>query len=389
MVQERVTEARSHRLGRKQRHPYYGFFFGVYLLPERKPRHHRRRNQYNHLVNSTAILTDTGNLLLLSDTTRETVWQSFDHPGSAFIPNMKIGIDLTANRPRFLRSWKSPWDPSVGNFSLGISSVKPYQVLIWSNSEIYWRSGPWNSRIFLGVPGMNSNYLNGFSIAEEAGSINFIYAAFSDSESNQTLLSLNSTGILEQLDWDEEKREWFTSLSVPGSECDDFGKCGPSGVCDPTSSPPCSCLRGFEPKFREDWNRGNWFGGCVRSNPLSCATNGSASGTAKNKGDGFVKLEKMKPPDSIASLSFDGAEGCEGVCLRNCFCVAYAYDVGIGCMFWSGDLIDLQKFPVSGVDLYIRLPVSEIGHILSLSLLLNEKIGFALFFSLKTDANAK
>ncbi|KAG9452824.1 hypothetical protein H6P81_005728 [Aristolochia fimbriata] len=311
--------------------------------------------------NSTAILTDTGNLLLLSDTTRETVWQSFDHPGSAFIPNMKIGIDLTANRPRFLRSWKSPWDPSVGNFSLGISSVKPYQFLIWNNSEIYWRSGPWNSRVFLGVPGMNSNYLNGFSVAEEAGSINFIYAAFNDSVSNQTLFTLNSTGIVEQLEWDEKKKEWFTFWTVPSSQCDVYGKCGPSGVCDPSSSPPCSCLRGFQPRFREDWNRGNWFGGCVRSNPLSCATNGSASGTAKNKGDGFVKLEKMKPPDSIASLSLDGAEGCEGVCLKNCSCVAYAYDVGIGCMFWSGDLIDLQKFPVSGVDLYIRLPVSEIG----------------------------
>ncbi|MFQ6620904.1 hypothetical protein Gotur_002697 [Gossypium turneri] len=29
-------------------------------------------------------------------------------------------------------------------------------------------------------------------------------------------------------------------------------------------------------------------------------------------------------------------------------------------MLWSGDLIDVQKFSASGVDLYIRLPSSEL-----------------------------
>ncbi|XP_052485399.1 G-type lectin S-receptor-like serine/threonine-protein kinase SD1-13 isoform X5 [Gossypium raimondii] len=46
--------------------------------------------------------------------------------------------------------------------------------------------------------------------------------------------------------------------------------------------------------------------------------------------------------------------------MKNCSCVAYAYDAGIGCMLWSGDLIDVQKFSNRGVDLYIRLPSSEL-----------------------------
>ncbi|MFQ6620890.1 hypothetical protein Gotur_002700 [Gossypium turneri] len=29
-------------------------------------------------------------------------------------------------------------------------------------------------------------------------------------------------------------------------------------------------------------------------------------------------------------------------------------------MFWGGDLIDVQKFSTRGVDLYIRLPSSEL-----------------------------
>ncbi|XP_040942694.1 G-type lectin S-receptor-like serine/threonine-protein kinase At1g11330 [Gossypium hirsutum] len=51
---------------------------------------------------------------------------------------------------------------------------------------------------------------------------------------------------------------------------------------------------------------------------------------------------------------------CKDQCLKNCSCVAYAHDDGIGCMFWGRDLIDVQKFSTSGVDLYIRLPSSEL-----------------------------
>ncbi|PPD66887.1 hypothetical protein GOBAR_DD36233 [Gossypium barbadense] len=46
--------------------------------------------------------------------------------------------------------------------------------------------------------------------------------------------------------------------------------------------------------------------------------------------------------------------------MKNCSCVAYAYDAGIGCMLWSRDLIDVQKFSNRGVNLYIRLPSSEL-----------------------------
>ncbi|KAG9452525.1 hypothetical protein H6P81_005429 [Aristolochia fimbriata] len=324
--------------------------------------------------NSSAILTDTGNLQLLTETTGETtvLWQSFDHAGSVHLPYMKLGIDVHSNHSRFLRSWKSPWDPSVGNFSLGISPIKPHQLVIWStNSDmIHWRTGPWNGRSFLGVTPIDSRYFKVFStLTDEGGSVYFTYSPSNDSLSNTSVFSLNSTGNIEQLQWSQEKKEWFTSWAAPANPCDVYGKCGPWGFCNPSStSPRCSCLSGFQPRFKEEWNRGNWTGGCARMNLLSCSTTKASTSTStatlkkKKKGDdGFVKLESVKPPDSIASFSIDGAEGCEGECLTNCSCVAYAFDVGIGCMFWSGNLIDLQKFPVNGVDLYIRLPASEIG----------------------------
>ncbi|PKI73767.1 hypothetical protein CRG98_005838, partial [Punica granatum] len=52
---------------------------------------------------------------------------------------------------------------------------------------------------------------------------------------------------------------------------------------------------------------------------------------------------------------------CESHCLSNCSCTAYAYDEGIGCMGWYRNLVDIQKFPNGGVDLYIRVANSELG----------------------------
>nr|KYP39912.1 Putative serine/threonine-protein kinase receptor [Cajanus cajan] len=66
----------------------------------------------------------------------------------------------------------------------------------------------------------------------------------------------------------------------------------------------------------------------------------------------------MKVPDFAHRLDVEEGQ-CGTQCLQNCSCLAYAYDAGIGCLYWSEDLIDLQKFSTAGVDLYIRLAHSE------------------------------
>ncbi|KAG9452828.1 hypothetical protein H6P81_005732 [Aristolochia fimbriata] len=313
--------------------------------------------------NTSATLLDTGNLVVLDPNTGETIWESFDHPSHGLLPTMKIGIDLNTSQSRFLQSWKDASDPSAGNFSLGISPLKPpYQAYIWRNiSEPYWRSGPWNGRAFLGIPGMSSRFISEFSVDEEGGSVTMMFDPYNDSASNQTLFRLNSSGNFEQLLWIDEKKEWLSTWSALRNECDVYGKCGPSGVCNPLSSPLCTCIRGYGPRFKEEWNRGKWSGGCVRRNLLKCELEANGSSNSSSREDAFLKLQMMKVPDTIASLSFVSADDCEGMCLRNCSCSGYAFDAGIGCMFWNGDMIDLQIFGVDGVDLYVRLPASELG----------------------------
>ncbi|XP_026384255.1 G-type lectin S-receptor-like serine/threonine-protein kinase B120 [Papaver somniferum] len=48
------------------------------------------------------------------------------------------------------------------------------------------------------------------------------------------------------------------------------------------------------------------------------------------------------------------------ICLKNCSCLAYSHDGGIGCMTWGENLVDIQKFTQGGKDLYIRLARSDI-----------------------------
>ncbi|CDY34653.1 BnaC08g42120D [Brassica napus] len=106
--------------------------------------------------------------------------------------------------------------------------------------------------------------------------------------------------------------------------------------------------------YTAEWNARNWSNGCVRRASLQCnVSNGGG------KGDGFLKLQKMKVPIN-AEQSLANVQACPKVCSDNCSCTAYAYDRGIGCMLWSGDLVDMQSFLGSGIDLYIRVAHSEL-----------------------------
>lgn len=93
----------------------------------------------------------------------------------------------------------------------------------------------------------------------------------------------------------------------------------------------------------------------MRSEPLQCGEHINGSEVCK---DGFLRLENMKVPDFVQRLDCLEDE-CRAQYLENCSCVVYAYDSGIGCMVWNGNLIDIQKFSSGGVDLYIRVPPSE------------------------------
>ncbi|KAK2414150.1 G-type lectin S-receptor serine/threonine-protein kinase [Trifolium repens] len=309
--------------------------------------------------NTTSQFSANGNLVLLESTTGNILWQSIQKPSDTLLPGMKLSLNKRTGEKSRLRSWKSPSDPSDGSFSSSIvERRKILEVFIWNETRPYWRSGPWNGRVFTGIDAMVVAYFNGFQGGpgdDGEGNINIYYtipdgAVF-------LIYNLNSQGILGEKSWDEEKKEVQVTWTSQKSDCDVYGICGAFARCSSLSSPICSCLKGFEPRSIQEWNRNNWTGGCVRRTPLQCEK--VINKTTTTKKDGFLKLHAVKVPDFAEAVAMT-PDICRNLCLENCSCTAYSNDDGIGCMSWTGNLIDIEQLQLGGLDLYFRVAHAEL-----------------------------
>ncbi|XP_062014768.1 G-type lectin S-receptor-like serine/threonine-protein kinase At1g61500 [Rosa rugosa] len=166
----------------------------------------------------------------------------------------------------------------------------------------YWRSGPWDQSKYIGViPGTR---YNSYSFNKIPG------------DKVLTYMDISSEGVLRQM-FSESGKNWYLDWESWKNPCDNYGACGPFGVCKASDSPICKCLKGFIPKSNEEWSKRNWTGGCVRRTNLSCETNTNDSVSSKGK-DGVLKLERLKVPDFheyLNSVSLDKLEDCKIQCL--------------------------------------------------------------------------
>lgn len=300
---------------------------------------------------SSATLLDSGNLVL-KDRHGNVLWESFDYPTDSYLPGMKFGWDRRTGLNRHLTSWKTASDPARGEFSFGVDLRGKPQYSLMKGSDLIYRSGPWNGQR---LGGLNISLMFSFHYVENEDEIYVTYTLFDSSARSR--LVLEASGIIQRLTWNERILRWNLAYSVPTVQCDDYMRCGPNSICDETRLPEseCTCLRGFEPRSAKDWKVGNWSGGCVRRRPLDCG-----------KGDGFLKLARVKVPDTSRARSDPtlSLKACENVCLKNCSCTAYA-SVNIsgdrsGCVMWDGALIDLKVFADGWQDLYTRVDASDL-----------------------------
>ncbi|KAG6420664.1 hypothetical protein SASPL_117200 [Salvia splendens] len=304
-------------------------------------------NLSTSVANRCAVLLDTGNLVLQDNSNNDIyVWESFQHASDAWLEKMKIFTDWGTNEKNILTSWTSPDDPTPGSFTMTIEPSNVPQTFVWKDGDPFWRSGPWNGIIFNGIPDMQTG--GGYGVKVVSGSLGTAYEIFTyPFPSHLFHFILNSFGSLEQKFWSDEKKGWSTGWSSTRNECDMYGKCGPFGSCNAQDKPICSCFRGFVPTSNSEWEAGNWTSGCTRKTHLQCEQ------------DGFVKLEGLKLPDHFQLFSLSEGE-CRDTCLTNCSCIAYAVSPGIGCLHWTHNLTDTQKFTHGGDGLNIRLARSEL-----------------------------
>ncbi|KAK3427068.1 hypothetical protein EUGRSUZ_F03372 [Eucalyptus grandis] len=304
--------------------------------------------------NPVAQLLDSGNLVVRDadgSDPNNVLWQSFDYPTDTFLAGMKIGWNRTSGFNRYLTSWKSIDDPSPGNFTYQIDPNGYPQLLLKQGSDIKFRSGPWNGLRWSGTPNLNPNpyYRYEFVLNEEE--MYYRYELLNSSVITRKLLMPN--GMVQRFTWIDRTHGWTLYLTAPIDQCDNYASCGVYGTCRVDTSPVCRCLKGFVPRFSQEWDILDWSNGCVRRNPLDCEK------------DIFVKYSWVKLPDTRSSWFNESMnlQECKVVCMKNCSCMAYSnLDIrngGSGCLLWFSELIDIREYNNYGQDLYIRMAASE------------------------------
>ncbi|TXG67293.1 hypothetical protein EZV62_008568 [Acer yangbiense] len=302
-------------------------------------------------------LLNSGNLVLRDeqssgDDLGSYLWQSFDYPCDTLLPDMKLGWDLKTRFERRISSWKSPDDPSPGDFTWGIELKDYPEIVIWEGSKKFYRSGPWNGIGFSGAPELRPNPVFDFKFVVNEQELYYVYTLRDKSALSRIVLN-QTISLRQRFQWNEAAKSWTLFASVPRENCDNYALCGAYGYCMISESPICQCFKGFKPKSPEfmDWSQG-----CVRNKPLNYS-----------KQDGFIKFNGLKLPDTTytwVNSSMDLKE-CGEKCLVNSSCMAYTNSnisgTGSGCAIWFGDLIDIKRFASSGQSLFIRMSASEIG----------------------------
>ncbi|XP_026418161.1 G-type lectin S-receptor-like serine/threonine-protein kinase At1g61430 [Papaver somniferum] len=319
-----------------------------------------------------AELLDTGNLVLRESSPNYNYdegrhfWQSFDHPTNTFLPGMQIGGNLRTGEKKTITSWKNDSnDPSKGDFTLELDPYVLPELVIKNRSWKKWRSGPWVEELFGSQHPMEEflgmDHRGYFKLERDYPKGTIFLSLIYYEKAALSRIVLESDGNLVGKQWHEERRQWLVSWSS-----DIYNICGPFGIYMPYSK-TCSCMRGFEPKFINEWEGGNWSGGCARRNELRCAIQSNKTGDKNsggamvNEADGFLEVKISNVPDNFHFSETMNDVQCRYKCLHNCSCIAHSYSnhiLNTGCMWWTGDLIDARK-TYGPVDFNLRIRVAN------------------------------
>lgn len=134
-----------------------------------------------------AQLLDTGNFDIKESSYEDFIWQSFEYPGNSFVPGMKFGKNFRTGKDKYMTSWRSTDDPSLGEYALKWIMDGYPQVYKMKGSVIESRLGPWNGINYAGLPSYSQNQITTYKME-----------IITNEEEMYFLYSLNSTTILEK-----------------------------------------------------------------------------------------------------------------------------------------------------------------------------------------------
>ncbi|XLT71755.1 hypothetical protein HN873_028181, partial [Arachis hypogaea] len=230
------------------------------------------------MSSSIVQLLDTGNLVVKNgqDTNNEDnpLWQSFDYPGDTLMPGMKVGLNFVTGKNASQSCWKSDEDPAVGEYSLKFDPRGYPQLMQMKRSAISIRRGSWNGRYFTGSPAEDMHeFKTDFVFNKEE-----VYYEFEILDrSIFSVFKMDPSGNTQIMVWEIQTRTPVEVSMINGpNACKSYAFCGQNSWCFMDGNfAVCQCMKGYTPKFPEQWNTSQWSGGCVRKTPLKCNdTNG-------------------------------------------------------------------------------------------------------------------
>ncbi|KAI8001138.1 G-type lectin S-receptor-like serine/threonine-protein kinase [Camellia lanceoleosa] len=242
-------------------------------------------------------------------------------------------------------------DPSSGDYTYKLDRRGLPQTVLRQGSTVKYRSGSWDGVRFGGDPPLHTKAVVDPNFIFNSTDVYYSFKNMDDTAISRFVV--NQTGLLQLLTWNERLGEWFNLITMQRDACDVYATCGPYGLCRFDVLAACHCPNGFIPRLQQEWDRGEWSGGCVRRTPMNCSAP-----------QGFRKLPGLKLPDSsyfLVDMTKMSLVDCKEACLRNCTCVAFSLTSVSGCVVWFGELLDMKEFSEHGQDLYIRMAPSDLG----------------------------
>lgn len=247
---------------------------------------------------TVAQLQESGNFVLLDEADgNRTLWNSFDYPTNALLPNMKLGYNTTTQQNWSLTSWLSDSIiPASGTFTLSLEATdNSGQLVIRRRGELYWTSGPMDAnQTFLYTSALTDRsnlYRHRINLVSDDGGM---YFYFETGVSIVAMLELTSEGQL---------------LDSANSR-----------------------LVGYYQDFCYGYQSND---GCV----------GTTQPTCRNNGDFFQNKNGDFPPGTRSSYDDNSSlslSDCMERCWGDCTCLGFTVNSnGTGCITWTGNSQDV------------------------------------------------
>ncbi|CAN1259144.1 G-type lectin S-receptor-like serine/threonine-protein kinase LECRK3 [Linum perenne] len=286
---------------------------------------------------SYAALLDTGNFVLVSNTTSEFLWQSFSNPTDTILPNQTLNLGTTM----FAKLTETNY--TKGRFAIRFSNGSLDLVPVaWPGGSFYNRyytSGTYSSN-----PSEAGNRLVFNASAQ-------VYVVKGNGDIAQLLtwdfvtyrqdsyyrVTLGFDGLFTQYSHPKnfdagDNPSWLPVQTVPDNICTAFfhtlggGPCGYNSYCVyQDSNPTCSCPPGYVIANSEDP-----LAGCVPTYPQGC---GLSDDDSKNPNEvyEFRKVNGVDfPLNDYERLQLDDESACQDSCLNDCSCAVAVFD-GLRC----------------------------------------------------------